>query len=64
MYGMRDNFHEVLVFFEGCVCIYVMHEILECLCLIMFIMNCGLTHSGRSVDRLPCSYGWVDGVQD
>jgi len=27
-------------------------------------MNCGLTHSGRLVDHLPYSYGWIDDVYD
>jgi len=34
-----------------------MCEILECLCLIMLIMNFGLTPSGRSADHIPYLYG-------
>jgi len=41
-----------------------MHEILECLCLLFFIMfDVKLTPSGRSVDRRLFDE-WVDGVQD
>jgi len=44
---MRDNNHVMLVFKEGWVCIGVMHEILECLCLFMLIMiDVKLTRSG------------------
>jgi len=27
-------------------------------------MNCELTPSGRLVDRLPYSYGWVESLQE
>jgi len=32
--------------------------------MIMLIMDIELTLSGRLVDRLPYSFGWVDGVQE
>jgi len=41
-----------------------MHESLNACVLIMLIMNVELTPSGRLVDRLPYSYGWIDGVQE
>ena len=35
---MWDNIHVMLVFYERLLCICIMHEILECLCLFMLIM--------------------------
>ena len=29
-----------------------------------FIVNCGLTPSGRLVDRFSYPYGWVDDVHE
>ena len=58
---MGDTTHVMLVFYEGWVCICFIHELLECLCL---IVNYELTPSGHLVDRLPYPYGWVDGVQE
>jgi len=30
----------------------------------ILIVECELTPNGRLVDRIPYSYGWVDGVQE
>jgi len=42
---MGDNIHVMSVFLEGWLCICVMHEIFECLCLLMIDVK--LTPNGR-----------------
>jgi len=58
-----DNIHLKLVFYECWVWIFVMHESLNAY-VYTLIVKCELTPSGRLVDHLPYSYGWIDDVQE